>query len=91
MSLLSENQRYAIAIAYNDADQGWIAEIPELRYCTAFGHSPREALEELERALAAWLMAAKAEKKTIPLPGRGKPPFKLPAPPRLRSDDHDVY
>lgn len=63
--------RYSIVISYSEQDQGFLADIPDLQHCTAFGHTHREALEELERALAAWLQAARREKKPIPEPRLG--------------------
>lgn len=59
---------YHINIFYSDEDGGYIADIPDLEACSAFGPSPAEALAELEIAKAAWLEAAKAEGKPIPVP-----------------------
>lgn len=68
--MISQN-RYTIVISYSEIDQGWLADVPDLSYCTAFGQTPKEALEEVERAMAAWLRAAKIEKKPIPEPSGG--------------------
>ncbi len=59
---------YHINIFYSEEDEGYIADIPDLEACSAFGETPAEALAELERAKAAWLEAARAEGKTIPPP-----------------------
>ena len=59
---------YHINIFWSDEDGGYIADIPDLEACSAFGSSPSEALAEVERAKAAWLDAAKAEGKPIPEP-----------------------
>jgi predicted RNase H-like HicB family nuclease len=59
---------YHINIFYSQADGGYIADIPDLRYCSAFGGTPTEALAQLELAKAAWLEAARAEGKPIPPP-----------------------
>lgn len=61
-------QDYHINIFYSDEDQGYIADIPDLSYCSAFGETPMEALEELEIAKKLWLETAQAEGKLIPLP-----------------------
>jgi predicted RNase H-like HicB family nuclease len=53
---------------YSDEDGGYIADIPDLRACSAFGKTAAEALAEVEIAKAAWLEAAKAEGKPIPRP-----------------------
>ena len=42
---------YHINIFFSDEDEGYIADIPELAMCSAFGATPAEALAELERAL----------------------------------------
>ena len=59
---------YHINIFWSDEDGGYVADIPDLEACSAFGRTPREALAELERAKAAWLEAARAEGKPIPAP-----------------------
>ena len=63
---------YHINIFYTEADEGYIADIPDLKFCSAFGDTPEEALREVQIAKAAWLEAACAEGKPIPLP-RYKP------------------
>ncbi len=57
---------YHINIFYSEEDEGYIADIPDLRFCSAFGNTPAEALAELEIAKAAWLDAARAEGKPNP-------------------------
>lgn len=59
---------YHINLFASDEDGGWIADIPDLTHCSAFGETPQEALEQLLLAKAAWLEAAKAEGKPIPPP-----------------------
>ena len=59
---------YHINIFYSDADEGYIADIPDLESCSAFGNTPEEALAQVEIAKAAWLEAAQAEGKPIPQP-----------------------
>lgn len=69
---------YHINIFWSDEDEGYIADIPDLDSCSAFGHSPAEALSEVERAKALWLEAAKAEGRPIPKP-RYRPQVGSPA------------
>lgn len=58
---------YHINIFYSDQDEGYIADIPDLKYCSAFGDTPEEALREVQIAKNAWLEAALAEgKSTLP-------------------------
>lgn len=59
---------YHINIFYSEEDGGYIADIPDLPSCSAFGKTPEEALAELERAKQAWLEAAHATGKPIPQP-----------------------
>ncbi|MEM6452453.1 MAG: type II toxin-antitoxin system HicB family antitoxin [Cyanobacteria bacterium P01_D01_bin.105] len=59
---------YHINIFYSEEDEGYIADIPDLTHCSAFGETPIIALEELTQAKQAWLEAAKAEGKPIPSP-----------------------
>lgn len=63
---------YHINIFYSEEDEGYIADIPDLKYCSAFGDTPVEALQEVLVAKSVWLEAARAEGKPIPLP-RYKP------------------
>jgi len=59
---------YHINIFYRDQDGGYIADIPDLKACSAFGATPEEALKEVEAARAAWLDAARQTAKPIPIP-----------------------
>ncbi|HJR07643.1 MAG TPA: type II toxin-antitoxin system HicB family antitoxin [Pyrinomonadaceae bacterium] len=59
---------YHINIFYSEEDGGYIADIPDLEYCSAFGATPAEALAEVESAKSLWLEVARAEGKPIPTP-----------------------
>jgi predicted RNase H-like HicB family nuclease len=59
---------YHINVFYSDEDDGWIADVPDLVACSAFGKTPQDALREVVKAKAAWLEAAHAEHKPIPAP-----------------------
>lgn len=59
---------YHINIFYSDEDGGYIADIPDLKACSAFGATAEEALREVELAKRAWLEAARAEGKATPEP-----------------------
>ncbi|MBM2839731.1 MAG: hypothetical protein HW412_259 [Bacteroidetes bacterium] len=59
---------YHINIFYSDEDKGYIADIPDLKACSAFGRTPSEALKQVQLAKKAWLLAAHAEGKSIPKP-----------------------
>jgi len=59
---------YHINIFYSEEDEGYIADIPDLEACSAFGSTPEEALREVQLAKSLWLEAARAERKPIPPP-----------------------
>ena len=59
---------YHINIFYGDEDGGYIADIPDLEACSAFGDTPAQALAALEQAREAWLEAAREAGKPIPAP-----------------------
>jgi len=59
---------YHINIFFSDEDGGYIADIPDLEACSAFGATPEEALKEVQIAKAAWIESARAEHKPIPKP-----------------------
>jgi predicted RNase H-like HicB family nuclease len=59
---------YHINIFHSEKDRGYVADIPDLRYCSAFGATPDEALAEVLKAKRAWLKAARAAHKPIPKP-----------------------
>ncbi len=59
---------YHINIFYSDEDRGYIADIPDLDSCSAFGQTPEQALAEVEQAKKAWLAAADQAGKPIPAP-----------------------
>ena len=59
---------YHINVFYSEEDKGYIADIPDLKACSAFGKTPEDALQEVLKAKQAWLDAARANKKAIPAP-----------------------
>ena len=59
---------YHINIFFSEEDGGYIADIPDLDSCSAFGTTPEEALAEVGRAKAAWLGAARESGKPVPPP-----------------------
>jgi len=61
-------QDYHINIFYSDEDEGYIADIPDLEACSAFGDTPNDALREVQKAKALWMEVARAEGKPIPPP-----------------------
>jgi predicted RNase H-like HicB family nuclease len=59
---------YHINIFFSEEDGGYIADIPDLEACSAFGKTPQAALKEVQIAKKAWLAAARAARRRIPPP-----------------------
>ncbi|HJH29484.1 MAG TPA: type II toxin-antitoxin system HicB family antitoxin [Methanosarcinaceae archaeon] len=60
--------KYAIEIFYSEDDEGYIAVVPELRECSAFGDTEEEASEDVKIAMELWLETARISGKYIPQP-----------------------
>ncbi len=69
---------YHINILYSDEDGGYIADIPDLKFCSAFGKTPDEALRNVLEAKKAWLESAKKNKKVIPEPKYRPAIYRIP-------------
>ena len=63
---------YHINIFYSEEDECYIADIPDLKYCSAHGDTQEEALHEVLLAKEGWLETARESGKPIPEP-RYKP------------------
>jgi predicted RNase H-like HicB family nuclease len=59
---------YHINIFYSDEDGGYIADIPDLKNCSAFGETPDDALHEVLVAQKLWLEEARNSNLLIPEP-----------------------
>lgn len=59
---------YHINIFSSDEDGGYIADIPDLDSCSAFGATPEDALAAVEIAKDAWLKTASDAGRPIPAP-----------------------
>ena len=59
---------YHINVFYSEDDAGYIADIPDLKHCSAFGETPEKALHQVLIAKEAWLEAARAAGKPVPRP-----------------------
>ena len=60
--------RYHINLFWSDDDACWVADVPDLKSCSAFGDTPAEALSEVQKAIDAWLEVAREDHLTIPEP-----------------------
>lgn len=59
---------YHINLFWSRRDESWVADVPDLKSCAAFGDTPEEALAEARIAIAGWLEAARANDLSIPEP-----------------------
>ncbi len=62
------DDRYHINIFYSLEDEAYIADIPDLQYCSAFGDTPEDALREVLVARDLWLESAQEHGDPIPEP-----------------------
>ncbi len=60
--------RYLIEIFWSDEDQGYIAVVPDLPGCCAFGETQEEALREIHDAMEAWIEACQQSGEPVPQP-----------------------
>ena len=63
--------RYEIFIYWSEADQAFIAEVPELPGCAADGPTYRKVLENAETVIREWIKTARELGRPIPEP-RGR-------------------
>ncbi|OYX60927.1 MAG: hypothetical protein B7Y89_14625 [Novosphingobium sp. 32-60-15] len=59
---------YHINVFWSADDDCWIADVPDLRPCSAHGETPSEALAEAEVAIELWLETARECNLAIPEP-----------------------
>jgi len=59
--------RYHINIFFSAADGCYVADIPDLRFCSAFGDSPAEALAEVLVAQELYLESCRNHGDPVPM------------------------
>jgi len=60
--------RYAVNVEYSSEDDGFIAIVPDLPGCSAFGETEAEARREIEYAKMLWIDAAQKAGNPVPPP-----------------------
>ena len=60
--------RYHINVFWYPDDQCWIADVPDLRPCSAHGETPEQAVAALDKAIEVWLETARSIGQPIPEP-----------------------
>ena len=61
-------QHYAINVFWSDEDGVWVANVPDLKFCSAFGDTPEQAVAEVRVAMEAWLEVAREKGFPVPEP-----------------------
>ena len=69
--------RHQINIFWSDEDDCFVADIPDLQSCSAFGDTPEEALAELQIAKKLWIEVASEKGTPIPPPSYRPPAIQL--------------
>ena len=59
---------YHINVFWSEEDGCYIADIPDLKYCSAHGPTPEAALREVMVAKEAWLAVTREHGDPIPRP-----------------------
>ena len=60
--------KYEIIVYWSEADQAFIAEVPELPGCAADGTSYQQAVANAEVVMQEWIRTAKELGRPIPEP-----------------------
>ena len=68
--MAAKTPKYPIEVFWSDEDEGYIAVVPDLPGCSAWGKTETEAINEARPAVTAWLKAARAAGNAIPPPSR---------------------
>ncbi len=64
-----DQPKYHIDIFWSDEDGCYVANVPDLRYCSAFGESYEEALREVLEAMELHLETLRETGRQVPEPG----------------------
>lgn len=60
--------KYLIEVFWSDEDEGYIANVPDLPGCSAWGMTPEDAIREIEDAQQAWIEACIKAGDPVPAP-----------------------
>ncbi len=65
---MSWEPRYHINLFWYPDEACWIADVPDLRPCSAKGDTPERAVAQLRPVIDRWVETAKATDEPIPEP-----------------------
>ncbi len=60
--------KYEVILYWSNADDAFVAEVPELAGCTAHGSTQQAALENVNQAIGLWIDTAREFGDPIPEP-----------------------
>ncbi len=60
--------KYEIILYWSNADDAFVAEVPELPGCAAHGDTQEDALKNINQAMELWIDTAKEAGDPIPEP-----------------------
>lgn len=60
--------RYHINVFWSDDDGLWIADVPDLKYCSSHGDTPEEAIANIQDAIEGWMETARETGIAVPKP-----------------------
>ena len=60
--------KYEIILYWSNADEAFVAEVPELPGCAAHGDSQENTLKNINQVIAIWIDTAKEAGDPIPEP-----------------------
>lgn len=60
--------KYLVELFWSEEDGGYIAVVPDLPGCSAFGATPEAAVHEIGDAIEAWIAACRAAGDPVPEP-----------------------
>lgn len=66
-----KESRYELIIFWDEADEIFVVDVPELPGCMSHGRTKREAIANAEAAIELWIETAKEDSLEIPKP-RGR-------------------
>lgn len=58
--------KYYINLFWSEPDGAWVADVPELQSCSAFGDTPAQALAEIDQANRS--LARRSARGWLPIP-----------------------
>ena len=65
---MPDEPHYHINIFWFEGDSCWIADVPDLRPCSARGATPEEAVARVSKSIGEWIDAARSSDLFVPEP-----------------------